>query len=165
MKEPTSPTDPATQAKPRQLVLGWREWLRFPDLGIDGINAKIDTGARTSALHAFDRKTFRRAGVLYASFTIQPEQRSDAKRQTIESEVIDRRAVKNTGGVADDRLVVSLNAEWNGVLWPIEVTLARRDHMGFRMLLGREAIRGRFLVDPGRSYLGGRRMKRAAESN
>ncbi len=137
-------------------VIGWREWCALPALGIGAIKAKIDTGARTSALHAFDISvSVGDDGVELAHFSVQPAQR---RRRSAESVVrcvapiIDRRMVTNSGGHASKRLVIRTPVAIGDATWSIELTLANRDAMGFRMLLGRTGVRGRFLVDPGRSY-------------
>lgn len=143
------------QPKPRPVV-GWREWIALPDLGVDWIKAKVDTGARTSALHAYDVRIFERDGQRYARFEIHPIQR-DAKT-TIEAvaPLVDHRAVRSSSGQEQRRPVILTTVEVLGVRFPIEITLTRRDAMGFRMLLGRRALRRRFHVDPGRSYYGGK---------
>jgi len=141
-------------------VVGWREWVALPELGIPAIKAKIDTGARSSSIHAFDVETFRRRGAQYVRFKVHPFQRDSAATVTAEARVIDQRRVRSSSGHADQRLVIVTELELLGERWPIELTLANRDQMGFRMLLGREAFRGRCLVDAGRSFLGGRRKRR-----
>lgn len=140
-------------------MLGWREWVRFPDLGIEHIKAKVDTGARTSALHAFDLREIERDGAAYAAFEIHPEQRRSRPSLPVELPIAGRRRVRDSGGRVEERPVVELLIELGGERWPIEVTLTRRDLMGFRMLLGRQAVRGRFVVDPGSSYKAGRRRR------
>ena len=143
-------------------VLGWREWVGFPDLGIESMKAKVDTGARTSALHAFDLRELERDDRVYAAFEIHPEQRRSRPSIAVELPIVGRRRVRDSGGRVEDRPVVELLIELDGQRWPIEVTLTRRDLMGFRMLLGRQAVRGRFVVDPGSSYNAGRRRRPGA---
>lgn len=138
-------------------VIGWREWVRFPELGVDAIKAKVDTGARTSAIHAFDLEEIARDGDILLRFKIHPEQRSARPEIDVELPLLARKRVRDSGGKLEERPVVSAVIELLGDRWPIELTLTRRDLMGFRLLLGRQAIRGRFLVDPGGSYYGGRR--------
>lgn len=137
-------------------VLGWREWLALPDLGVKRIKAKVDTGARTSAIHAFDVETFEREGERRVRFAIHPIQHNDDRIVEANVPVHDVREVRSSSGVATERIVIVTPIRLLGETWPIELTLANRDAMGFRMLLGREAIRGRMLVDPGTSYAGGR---------
>ena len=145
--------------KSDRVVIGWREWLRLPDLDIKLIKAKVDTGARTSALHAEDIELFQRGGHPMVRFVVHPKQRS--RRGAVHSiaPLADQRPVRNSGGHTELRPVIITPIDVGGVVWPVEITLTRRDVMGFRMLLGRQAIRGHALVDPGRSYLT-RKIKR-----
>jgi hypothetical protein len=150
-----------TPTSPRELpVVGWREWLALPDLGIRSIKAKLDTGARTSSLHVFDLSTFRRGGREWVRFGIHPQQRNTRMTARAEAPVLEYRRVKSSSGQATRRPVIITTVILLGREWPIEVTLANRDAMGFRMLLGRQAIRKRFWVDPGRSYYSGRPKRR-----
>ena len=141
-------------------AIGWREWLALPELGIAAIKAKVDTGARSSALHAFDLETFERMGKPMIRFKVHPLQRNAQYTVSSEAELLELRSVRSSGGHESFRAVILTVAELLGQRWPIELTLANRDMMGFRMLLGRQAVRQRFVVDPGKSYLGGRRRKR-----
>jgi hypothetical protein len=134
-------------------IIGWREQLALPDLGIPEVKAKIDTGARSSALHAFDVETFERDGKPMVRFKVHPYQRDAQRTVTAEAELIDQRQVRNSGGQAQVRPVIKTTVEINGYTFPIELTLTNRDAMGFRMLLGRQAVRRRFLVDAGKSFL------------
>ncbi len=136
-------------------VLGWREWVALPTLGIESIKAKVDTGARTSALHAFHLQYFYEGDRWMVRFQVHPQQRSTERVVTAIAPVIDQRLVRNSGGHAEERPVICTEVEIGGDRWPIELTLTNRDMMGFRMLLGREAVRRRFWVDPGKSYLMG----------
>ncbi len=137
-------------------VIGWREWVGLPDLGIKAIKVKVDTGARSSSLHAFDVQEFSRDGVSWVRFQIHPVQRSSDQAATAEAPVFAFRSVRSSSGKAAIRPVIITRVLLLGVSWPIELTLANRDEMGFRMLLGREACRRRFLVDAGKSYYDGR---------
>ena len=137
-------------------VIGWREWVGLPELGIKTIKVKVDSGARSSSLHAFDLKIFDRDGVQWVRFKVHPLQRSKDQTVDVEAEVLEFRSVRSSSGIAKMRPVIVTNIELLGTIWPVELTLASRDEMGFRMLLGREAFRGRFLVDAGKSYYGGR---------
>lgn len=148
-------------------VIGWREWVALPELGIETIKVKVDSGARSSSLHAFDVHTFDRDGRQWVRFKVHPLQRSQEKKIVVEAEVLEFRSVKSSSGVAKMRPVIMVEIEFLGERWPVELTLASRDNMGFRMLLGREAFRGRFLVDAGNSYYGGRpkRKKRIKKTD
>lgn len=137
-------------------VIGWREWVALPDLGIPTIKAKVDSGARTSSLHAFDMQIFERNQCQWVRFTVHPVQRSKDNTVVVEAAILEFRSVRSSSGVAKMRPVIMTTVELLGARWPVELTLASRDAMGFRMLLGREAFRGRFLVDGGTSYYGGR---------
>lgn len=136
-------------------LIGWREWLTLPELGISTIKAKIDTGARTSALYAFDLEPFEQDGIHKVRFKVHPFQHDEQETIASEARLIEQRQVKNSGGKAELRPVILTPVSLNGQVWAIELTLTHRRNMQFRMLLGREAIRKRFLVDPGRSYLQG----------
>jgi hypothetical protein len=142
-----------TPAKPPKVVVGWREWIALPGLGIPAIKAKIDTGARSSSLHAFDVESFERDGAAWVRFVVHPWQRDGNTTVPAEAPVLEFRHIRSSSGHITHRPVIQTEVELDGRRWPIELTLAARDEMGFRMLLGREAIRRRFLVDPGRSYM------------
>lgn len=136
-------------------VLGWREWVSLPALGLDRIKAKIDTGARTSALHAFDVRTTRdESGVEIVSFSVHPIQRDTSLTVSASSPLVDRRWVRSSDGRRQLRPVIRTPLVLAGERIDIELTLTTRDLMSFRMLLGRQSLRRRFLVDPQRSYLG-----------
>jgi len=137
-------------------LIGWREWVALPGLGVPRIKAKIDSGARTSALHAFTLHRFERDGLAWVRFTVHPFQRDAHTSISVESPLAGERVVRNTSGHQERRPYIVTELELLGQRWPIELTLARRDEMGFRMLLGRRAVRRRFLLDPGRSFLAGR---------
>lgn len=145
-------------------VIGWREWVGLPDLGILRVKAKVDTGARSSSLHAFHMQPFQRDGAEWIRFQVHPLQRKSAETVTVEALVLEYRSVRSSSGVVQRRPVIVTRIELLGLSWPVELTLARRDQMGFRMLLGRQAFRGRFLVDAGRSYRGRKSAKKLSSS-
>ncbi len=147
-------TKPST--KPT-LIIGWRETIALPQLGISKIKAKIDTGARTSVLHAFHIQTSDRNGKKIIRFQVHPFQRDSKTTVTAEAELLEYREVRNSGGIAQLRPVILTEVELGGEKWSLELTLTNRDVMGFRMLLGRQAIRRKFLVDPGKSFIQSRR--------
>ncbi|HUG86357.1 MAG TPA: RimK/LysX family protein, partial [Euzebya sp.] len=120
------------------------------DLGVT-VKAKVDTGARTSAIHVEDIVV---PGDTVA-FDVLPQQHDDARRTRAEAPLLDMREIRSSSGEVQQRYVINTWAKLHRRRWQIELTLASRDEMGFRMLLGRSAVRGRFLVDPGASYLSG----------
>ena len=140
-------------SRPRPLpVLGWREWITLPALGIEHIKAKVDTGARTSTLHAFFVDSFQRRGSPWVRFGVHPWQGRTDLALEAEAPVADRRLVSDSGGHQEMRYVIRTDIRLGDARWPIEVTLTNRDTMKFRFLLGRTAVRGRYLVDPMLSF-------------
>jgi hypothetical protein len=144
------------QEKSSLPIIGWREWVGLPDFGIPAIKAKVDTGARSSSLHAFDLQEFKRDGVSWVRFKLHPIQRKKDSTLELEAQVLEYRSVRSSSGKATRRPVIITQVKLFDIAWSVELTLANRDAMGFRMLLGREAFRHRFLVDAGKSYYGGR---------
>lgn len=134
-------------------VIGWREWVCLPELGIAKIKAKVDTGARTSALHAFSLKPFSAHGKDKITFELHPMQHNTDEIVTCTADVIDRRAVTDSGGHTEERFVIITPLTIAGQTWPIEITLTERENMLFRMLLGRSALRKHFIVNPARSFV------------
>jgi hypothetical protein len=149
-----------SNSKPEKILIGWREWLALPDLGISAIKAKIDTGARTSALHTFCLETFREDGRLKVRFGVHPLQRKKKPEIHCVADVVDRRRVTSSAGQSELRYVIHTTVVLGGMKWPIELTLTNRKLMRFRMLLGRNAITGRLLIDPAKSYLTGRNLSK-----
>jgi hypothetical protein len=143
-----------------KLIIGWREWLTLPDLGIRAIKAKIDTGARTSALHTFGLEPFEKDGTLKVKFGVHPLQRRKDIEVFCMAEVVDRRRVTSSDGQHEKRYVIRTAIVLGDLKWPIELSLTNRRSMRFRMLLGRAAISGFLLVDPAKSYLTGRRLSK-----
>lgn len=137
-------------------AVGWREWTSLPSLGVKAVKAKVDTGARSSCLHAYDLREVRRHGHVWLVFKVHPLQRNDKYIVECEAQLLEYRQVTSSNGKREVRPVIRTDIQLGDLGWQIELTLTRRDAMGFRMLLGREAIRGRFMVDPGRSFLASR---------
>ena len=148
---PRPPKDPLP-------IIGWREWIELPEFGVKSIKAKVDTGARTSSLHAYDVEVFG-GKKKRVRFKIHPEQRDSDHEIVAEAPLVEWRNVRPSSGRQEQRPVVMTVIELLGQRHEVELTLTRRDSMGFRMLLGREAVRRRFVVDPGTSFLNGRRLK------
>ena len=145
-------------------VIGWREWVRLPDLLKLPIKAKIDSGARTSSIHCFGTRRFFDAGTPMIEFVIHPLQRRSDPNVVCVMPIKDERLVRSSNGEQEMRIVVETRARLGDISWPIELTLADRDVMGFRMLLGREAVRRRFLIDPARSFRQSRRLPKAIKA-
>lgn len=137
-------------------LAGWREWVQLPEIGIPWIKAKLDTGARTSSIHAYQITTFQRDGDEWVRYRVRPWQESTEDEVVVESPVHDRRRVRSSSGHVQHRYVVTMRVVLVGRAVDIEVTLSNRDQMGFRMLIGREALRHGFVVASGRSFLGGK---------
>ena len=140
-----------------KLTLGWREWVGLPELGLPEIKAKVDTGARTSTLHAFELHTFSEGGKPKVRFKMHPQQKNSQVVVCCVADVIDKRFVTDSGGHREERLIISTPLTIGPWSWPIEMTLTARDNMMFRMLLGRTAIKGIAMVDPSRSYIIGKK--------
>ncbi|MBY7905434.1 ATP-dependent zinc protease family protein [Vibrio fluvialis] len=136
-----------------KMIVGWRETLSLPGLGIDKINAKIDTGARTSCLHAFKVESFTKEEALWVRFWIHPLQHNVDKVTVCEAEVVDERTVRDSGGHEETRFVIKSDLSLGGETWSAEITLTNRENMAFRMLLGRTTMHHRIVVDPTESFL------------
>ncbi|WP_462320679.1 ATP-dependent zinc protease family protein [Halochromatium sp.] len=144
------------------VTLGWREWVGLPELGLPLIKAKVDTGARTSALHAFQVERFTKDGVDWVRFAVHPLQGRDDLVVNCCAPLLDQRPVTDSGGHREERPVIASTLEVGGQRWPVELTLTDRDSMRFRMLVGRTALSGRALVDVRQSFLLGHHTDAAA---
>ncbi len=136
-----------------KLQVGWREWVSLPELGIERIKAKVDTGARTSCLHTFGIEEFEKNGTPWVRFQLHPIQDDNNTTRVCEAEVSDIRTVRDSGGHETRRYVIQTKLCLGDLQYPIEMTLTGRDNMKFRMLLGRTAMNGRLTVDPELSFL------------
>ena len=139
----------------KRQMLGWREWAALPALGIERIKCKVDTGARTSALHAFFTETYMEGGRARVYFGLHPDQLSTDRVIECTADVADERTVSDSGGHREKRIVIVTPLVIGAIERPIELTLTSRDSMRFRMLLGRTAMHGHFTVDPAASFLAG----------
>ncbi len=137
---------------PRPLI-GWREWVSLPDLGIRHIKAKVDTGARSSCLHAFNMQTKFENGEEWVYFEVHPIQGSTQPSVPVKARLLEYRCVRSSSGHTETRPVIETTAQLGERSWTIELTLTNRDQMGFRMLIGRIALARRFWIDPARSFL------------
>jgi hypothetical protein len=137
-------------------LLGWREWLALPELNIERIKAKIDTGARSSALHAFAIEPYRKGGQHWVMFAIHPIQKHTDSIIECHAPIKDRRFVSDSGGHKQRRYVIESQLLLGQSLISAEITLTNRDNMQFRMLLGRTAMNGHFIIDPSASYVQGK---------
>ena len=136
-----------------KVILGSEEWCSFPELGIPTIKARVDSGAKTSALHAINISPFIKNDMNWVKFDINPIQNNLKTVIHCEAPLVDKRIVKSSSGFREQRYVIQTSLEIGNANWNIEMTLTNRDSMGFRMLLGREAMSGRILVDPEKKYL------------
>lgn len=142
--------------------VGWREWVALPELGLSHVKAKVDTGARTSALHAFEIHPRSEGGRTMLEFGIHPLQGNREICHWCTAEALEQRLVTDSGGHRELRWVIVTPVRWGTQEWPIEMTLTARDNMRFRMLLGRTALKAAgMIVDPAYSYIGGRRSRSA----
>jgi len=138
-----------------KIIVGSSEWLSLPVLNVPAIRARVDSGAKTSSLHAFNIQPFKREGESWVSFEVHPIQKNRKTTVRCEAKVLDRRIIKSSNGEREKRFVITTPLELTGRRFEIEITLTNRDSMGFRMLLGREAMRGRILVDPSETLIHG----------
>ncbi|WP_202526168.1 RimK/LysX family protein [Sneathiella litorea] len=148
----------STKSPKEKVVVGWREWVTFPGLLEEPVKAKIDSGARTSAIHAVDIQTFTERGAPHVSFILYPLQRRLKPAIKCVAEICDEREITSSTGHRHARYVIEVEARLGNVTWPIELTLADRAPMGFRLLLGRQALKGGFLINPNRSFIASKRI-------
>jgi hypothetical protein len=143
-----------------KIIVGWREWISVPGLNIKGIKAKIDTGARTSALHAINLKPFEKDGQLKIKFGVYPLQRRNDIVVNCQADITDHRRVTSSDGQSEMRYIVHASIQLGNLSWPVELSLTNRKSMRFRMLLGRTAVKNIVLVDPAKSYIMGRNLSK-----
>ncbi|KXF80459.1 ATP-dependent zinc protease family protein [Enterovibrio coralii] len=136
-----------------RMLVGWREWVALPDLGISAIKAKVDTGARTSCLHTFGIEEYEKDDEKWVKFMIHPIQDDNVTEKECHAKVKDMRTVRDSGGHETFRYVIETPLVIGDLTYPIEMTLTARDTMVFRMLLGRTAMENRLLVDPVQSFI------------
>ena len=148
----------------KKMVAGSEEWISLPELGVPMIKVRVDSGAKTSALHAVNIFPFQRNGESWVSFDVHPLQFDGKRVVHCEAPVADRRTIKSSTGTRENRYVIKTILKTNEDAWEIEITLTNRDSMGYRMLLGREAMRGKILVDPESRFLFGSLSKEEVES-
>ncbi len=139
--------------KSQRLLIGWREWAALPDLGIDRINAKIDTGAKSSALGANNVRHLREAGRPMVEFRVRSGQQQSEREHICKAPFAGMRIIRSSNGVEEERPVIDTRIGFGGRIWKIEVTLTNRDAMDFQSLVGRNALGRKFLVNPAASYL------------
>ena len=153
----------ASTSSSELILVGWREWLALPDLGMPAIKTKIDTGARTSSLHVEGHETFVKRGQRWVRFSLSPGSRRAVQPQVCEAPILDERPVTDSSGNTAPRLFIETRVAVGAWSWPIEMNLTDRRSMLFPMLLGRTAMRGRLMVDPNGSFLLGRPSMRAQQ--
>jgi len=139
-----------------ELIIGWKEWVSLPDLNIPAIKAKVDTGARTSALHASRITTLEEASEPWVQFVVQPLRKHPEIEIQCASKLLDRRDIKDSGGHVETRYVIETAVTLGDRTWPVALSLTDRGDMLFRMLLGRTAFEGAAIIHPGRKYLTGK---------
>lgn len=150
-------------ARKTRVLIGWREWLALPALNVDRIKAKVDTGARTSALHAEQVTYVRRRGQTMVQFVVIAGRDSAKPPEVVQAPLLEERRVRSSNGKEELRPVIETVVRLGTQEWSIEVTLTRRDQMGFPMLLGRQALKGHAVVEPGRSFLNAKKVVKAVK--
>lgn len=137
-------------------LIGWREWIAFPAFGDFLVKAKVDTGARTTAIHATDIKAIEKDGKQLVVFALFPHQDDHDTFVRCTAPLAEKRVITDSGGHEEERFIIITEIGLGEYRWEVEISLTQRDDMGFRMLLGRTAVRNRFIIDPGKSYLEGK---------
>jgi hypothetical protein len=146
-------------------LVGWREWAALPDLRVPQIKAKLDTGAWTSVIHAWDVQPFEKDGHEWVRFVLHPRQRERKNSVQCAAKIVDRRNITASSGHRERRFIIETAIRFGFETWPVELGLTDRDEMGFRLLIGRKAMRGQFIVDPESSFHLGRPNKTAAKQS
>lgn len=131
-----------------KMIIGSDEWCAFPLLNIPAIKARVDSGAKTSSMHAINIVRFTRNNAHWVRFDVHPLQKNRKITVHCEAPLVEHRVIKSSSGDKENRPVICISLSLGGVTWDAEVTLTNRDSMGYRMLLGREAMNGRILIDP-----------------
>ena len=144
--DPSLPDDSSTSLP----VIGWREHVALPDLGISSLDARIDTGAKTSSLHAVDIEQFEQDGAVFVRFSVA----DDGSLRIVEAPLLETRRIRSSNGESSVRPVIQFTIRLAGWEFPVELTLTNRSQMKYPMLIGRSALRGRFLVDVSKSFAG-----------
>lgn len=147
-----------------KLIVGWKEWIALPELGIPAIKAKIDTGAKTSSIHAYDIEHIKKKSKDFVRFTLHPLSRDKTITQQCELPVLDKRFIKSSSGDREKRPVIRTKIHIDGCEWDIELNLTNRDYMGFRMLIGREALEKKALINPAIGFIHGKITEQEAKS-
>ncbi|MBS2940316.1 ATP-dependent zinc protease [Nocardioides sp. J2M5] len=161
----STPFEDPNDAPASKVVVGWREWVGLPQAGVDFMKAKIDTGARSSSIHAFDLEAYEHDRAEWVRFSIHPWQKSDDDHVELSLPVLDMREVRSSNGQVEKRYAVALDVTLAGRTITTVMTLSNRDEMGFRMLIGREALERGFLVDSSLSYAGGKPKRAVRRRN
>ncbi len=150
--------------KPPKIQIGWQEWCALPKLHLPAIKTKIDTGAKTSALHAWDIHLYHKQGVRYVHFIVHPLQNDLRLTRKCSAPVVDERTIMNSAGHKELRYVIRTPIVLGDCSWEIEISLTNRDSMTFRMLLGRDALKGMTLINPGKKLCQGKLKRREARA-
>ncbi len=151
------------QQNESKMIIGCDEWCAFPSLNIPAIKARVDSGAKTSSMHAINIERFSRNDEKWVRFEVHPLQKNRKVTVHCEAPLIDQRVIKSSSGDKEKRPVICVPLSLGGTVWEVEVTLTNRDSMGYRMLLGREAMNGRILIDPESMCLLGEQDKKTLQ--